>query len=141
MTTATESKSLMSRMYDADLDLLDGMLEEHNDEAIEADDFRYACPDCGKLALADDPEDDEDATCDACHTATHFTCSTCHEECRLEDRDDRYPTLCSSCGDDHHNGLCEAYRDEIASVLDGWGEDEDELAKLKKVLAYAKRFK
>jgi hypothetical protein len=142
----TTIKSLNEGMYLASCELFDlcnaddetGLIQS-NDLMREADDFRYACPECGRLELENDPEDGDNEMCEACLEAHRFTCTECDEECDVDDRDERYPTLCTSCGDDHYSGLCEAYRDEITSVLDGWGEDDDELAKLKKVLAYVKR--
>jgi len=139
---ATLTADMQQQIWIGDAALADLILE-HNEAAQEAEDFRFLCPECAAGWTIDnrDPEEDDDAVCEACWAKANFTCAGCHQDCAIDDRHQQYPEYCTSCGDEHHAERVQDERSELDKILADWMDTEGELTKLKKLIAYAKRLK
>lgn len=143
MNTATLTDAQL-RMNVANAELID-LLEMHNEPALDGDNFRYACLECGALELEDDPETYEIEVCDACWHKDHFDCEVCNGEFDNDDMHDKHKGLCCDCGDERESDeLAEKIveiKEEIDDILDSWDGDDNELEKFQKALAALKRIK
>lgn len=115
-------KSMRERMTLAGYELAD-LCEANNDKAMSAEDFRYACLECGRLEMEDDPEDfadEHDQVCEACWLALYFECKECKEVSELSYQDQTRPAFCGGCADKARDDEIDDLRGEITSLIDGF---------------------
>lgn len=143
MKTSTMTDAEL-RMNVANVELID-LLERNNEPALEADDFRYACLECGALELEDDPENYGIEVCDECWSESHFDCKVCNGEFDNDDMHDKHKGLCCDCGDereaDERSEEIEELRSEIDDMLSFWDGDDNEVEKLRKAVKALKKIK
>jgi hypothetical protein len=59
----------------------------------------------------------------------------------VDHRSGEFPKLCVDCGSSKHTEVVEALNDELSEVIGKWDGDDDEVAKMRRLLAYAKRLR
>lgn len=111
-----------------------------NGDIEDAEDYRVTCDECATL-ITIDYHDDHDGLCEACYDACHFDCQECGDEFHTDERSEEFPKLCVECGCSKHHDEVESIWSQIEDVVGGWDGDDDELPRLKKLLAYARRLK
>jgi hypothetical protein len=136
MTTTTLTK-MSNRMLMANHKLY-GLLAEHNDPIIDADNFRPTCDDCGQLT-DQDVCDDHDGQCQACYDASHFKCKECGEVYENDSKHEEFPQYCVDCGQTRHDTIVETLKEKLESAVDLLANHDDEIDRLKKLLALARK--
>lgn len=111
-----------------------------NGDIEDEDDYRLCCDEC-KALITVDYHDDHDGLCEACYDAVHFDCTECGDEFHVDEQSEEHKGYCVDCGCSKHAEEVESLNDEINDVMGSWDGDEDEIAKLRKLLAYARRLK
>lgn len=111
-----------------------------NGDIEDAEDYRLCCEECAAL-ITIDYHDDHDGLCEACYDAVHFDCTECGDEFHRDERSEEFPKLCVECGCSKHHDEVESIWSQIEDVVGTWDGEDDELPRLKKLLAYARRLK
>ena len=137
MSTATATATAAEKVYWANVTLRDLV---DNGDVEDAADYRVTCDECATL-ITSDYYDEHDGLCDACHASVHATCGECGGEFHLDEMSDEFPKLCVDCGCEKHTAVADELWEEITDHVGSWSGEDDEIARLKKLLAYAKRLK
>jgi len=109
-------------------------------EAQDAEDYQVTCDDCATM-ISEDKYDQYDGLCEACYDSVHFTCSACGEEFHCDDHHEIYRDLCEECGDMKRTEVADELWSEIVDLAGSWSGEDYEIARLRKLLAYAGKLK
>jgi hypothetical protein len=111
-----------------------------NGDAEDAEDYRLTCDECAALVDISYYED-SDGLCSSCYDACHFDCDGCGDEFHIDERSEEFPKLCVDCGCTKHHDEVELIWSQIEDVVGAWDGEDNEISRLKKLLAYARRLK
>ena len=87
-----------------------------------------------------DYHDDHDGLCGMLQRGP-LPCGECGDEFHIDERSEEYPKLCAECGSEKHHDEVRVDLEPDQETVGGWDGEDDELPRLKKLLAYAKRLK
>ncbi len=119
------------------------LIDEDDECPEDAVDYGTVCDgrdDCITLVSVNgDDYDDHDQQCQACWDSTHFYCRECDEEFHHDEEHEQFKGYCVDCGCSKHQEKGDELWTEIEDIAGSWSGDDDEIMKLKKLLAYVKK--
>jgi hypothetical protein len=111
-----------------------------NDEVQDDPSYLVTCDgdSCAAL-MTEDEYGDRDGLCPTCWAACHFRCTECREEFHEDDRHDTRKGCCVECGCARDQEEKDSLWSELEGIAGEWDGLDDEISKLRKLVAYARK--